>query len=362
LAPFKGNNKEVVMDNMSLEEQVSRLSPIYRADSFKRDDEGDDALFYGKDRFVSHLDSLALQTVEDVIGSLVTEENPLILDLMAGWDSHIPVSIKAAKVIGLGLNENELKENKALDEYIIQDINKDPILPFKDAYFDAVINTVSVDYMTRPLDVFREIGRILKPGGLLLVIFSNRMFPEKAVKMWKDATEDERVIIVEELFKESGFFGRTSLFVSRGKPRPADDKYASEGIPSDPVYAVYADRKGCDPLRKRPEIRLRFRGLPSDQEVEEAKKRVKDTLLCPYCGEKMNKWQVPDNPFCQTWDNDFMYICFNDKCPYYIRGWDVMYKDTFQGLSYRCMFNPVNGCCSPIPVPTPFALKEGIVA
>lgn len=350
------------MNSLELDEQVSALSPIYRPDSYKREDEGDDTIFYLRDRFVSHLDRLALQTVEDVVGSLVVEEHPIILDLMAGWDSHIPSSVKAAKVIGLGLNENELKSNKALDEYVLHDVNKDPVLPFADAFFDVVINTVSVDYMTRPLEVFREVGRILKPGGLFLVIFSNRMFPEKAVKMWRDASEDERVIIVDELFKEAGLFSKTAFFVSRGKPRPADDKYASEGIPSDPIYAVYADKKGGNPLKKRPDVRLRFSGLPSEKEVEEAKRKVKDTLMCPYCGEKMNKWQVPDNPFCQTWDNDHMYICFNDNCPYYVRGWDQMYRDTFQGMSYRCMFNPVNGCCSPIPVPTPYALREGIVS
>ncbi len=343
--------------------QVSELSPIYDPDSYQRMDDSDDGQFYQKDRFVSHLDSLALQTVEDVMESLIIEKSPIILDLMAGWDSHIPKGLKSGKVVGLGLNENELKSNKSLDEYVLQNINKDPRLPFPDASFDAVINTVSVDYMTKPVAVFKEAGRVLKPGGLFLVIFSNRMFPQKAVRLWHQSSEDERVITVDEFFKEAGFFEKTELFVSRGKPRPSDDKYASEGIPSDPIYAVYAERIGGSRSRqKRPPVKIRYRGLPSGEEIESRQKSVKDTLCCPYCGEKMKKWQVPDNPFCQTWDNDFMYICFNDDCPYYIRGWDVMYRDTNQGLSYRCMFNPVNGCCSPIPVPTPYALKEGIIS
>lgn len=350
------------MEHLSVN-QVSELSPIYNPDSFQRLDDTDDGQFYKKDRFVGHLDSLALQTVEDVIGSLIVEKSPVVLDLMAGWDSHIPEGLKPGKVVGLGLNENELKSNKGLDEYVLHDINNDPRLPFPDASFDAVINTVSVDYMTRPVEVFKEAGRILKPGGLMLVIFSTRMFPQKAVRLWRESSEDERVIVVDEFFKEAGVFESTTLFVSRGKPRPSDDKYASEGIPSDPVYALYAERIGGSPAReKRPDVRIRYSGLPSSEEVELREKSVKETLCCPYCGEKMSKWQVPDNPFCQTWDNDFMYICFNDGCPYYIRGWDVMYKDTSQGLSYRCMFNPVNGCCSPIPVPTPHALKDGIIS
>ncbi len=91
------------------------------------------------------------------------------------------------------------------------------------------------------------------------------------------------------------------------------------------------------------------------------KKAIKDTLACPHCGERLRKWAVPDNPFGQTWDNDFMYICFNDTCPYYVKGWDHMYKEGNRGVSYRLMYNPEKDCCMPIPVPSPKALRESIV-
>jgi len=123
---------------------------------------------------------------------------------MAGWDSHIPEDLRAREAVGLGLNENELRKNKVLSETVIHDLNKDPYLPFPDNRFDVVVNTVSVDYMTKPAEVFKEVGRVLKPGGLFLVIFSNRMFPEKAVKVWREAGEDERVLLVEDFFKEAG--------------------------------------------------------------------------------------------------------------------------------------------------------------
>jgi SAM-dependent methyltransferase len=142
--------------------------------------------------------------VEKLIGTLVVEESPAILDLMAGWDSHIPGDLRAQEAVGLGLNENELRNNKVLSEAEIHDLNKDPRHPFPDNRFDAVINTVSVDYMTKPAEVFKEVWRVLKPGGLFLVIFSNRMFPEKAVKVWREAGEDERVLLVEDFFKEAG--------------------------------------------------------------------------------------------------------------------------------------------------------------
>ena len=344
------------------EKDTLNTNSIWGVDAFARLDESDDAEFYSKARFVSHLDSLALATVEKLIETLIVEENPAILDLMAGWDSHIPDHLQASEIVGLGLNQNELSNNKTLSETVIHDLNKDARLPFPDNRFDVVINTVSVDYMTQPAHVFKEAGRVLKPGGLFLVIFSNRMFPEKAVKVWREAGEEERVLLVEDLFKEAGAFEKPTLFLSKGKPRPKDDKYAHLGIPSDPIYAVYADKKGGDPLRgARPELMVSYGELLDEETLAARKKTIKHTLRCPHCREKMLKWAVPDNPFEVTWDNEFMYICFNDACPYYVRGWDFMYREGNRGSSYRLMYNPEKDCCMPIPVPTPRALRESII-
>ena len=343
-------------------DRTTRTSPIFAEHAFSRLDESEDSAFYSRDRFVSHLDALALETIERLIGGLIVEKDPVILDLMAGWDSHIPKKILPKKVVGLGLNRNELAQNYALTEALIHDLNKEPSLPLKDRSFDAVINSVSVDYMTSPMEVFRDVGRILKPGGLFLVIFSNRMFPQKAVKVWRESSEDERVLLVEEFFKEAKVFETPTIFVSKGKPRPEGDKYAHLGIPSDPVYALYAERKGPGSSRKsRPHVTVPYGEELEKEELDERKRAVKETLCCPYCGEKMRKWAVPDNPFAQTWDNDFMYICFNDACSYFVNGWDFMYRDGNRGVSYRLMYNPEKDRCMPIPVPTRQALKEGIL-
>lgn len=342
-------------------DRISRLSPIFDEDAFSRIDASDDRDFYAHDRFVDHLDSLALSTVERIIGRLLVEKDPVILDLMAGWDSHLPASLGTEKVIGLGLNENELKANKMLSEYVLHDLNKDTHLPFPDRFFDAVINTVSVDYMIRPIQVFQEVGRILKPGGLFLVIFSNRMFPRKAVRIWRESSEEERVILVDEYFKATGLFEETSFFVSKGRPRPKDDKYAHMNLPSDPVYALYADRKGGESdRRKRPPVKIESVACVKAEELEKRKKTTGKSLCCPHCGERMRKWAVPENPFVCTWDNDFMYICFNDDCPYYIRGWEFMAGQGNTG-SYRLMYNPERDTCQPVPVPSPKALREGII-
>ena len=334
---------------------------LSRSDAFSRKDESDDSQFYALDRFVEHLDAVALDTVEKLIDTLVVEKRPAILDLMAGWDSHIPRTIEADEAVGLGLNENELSRNEALSEFVLHDLNKDPVLPFEADRFDVVLNTVSVDYMTRPFDVFREVARVLKPGGLFLVIFSNRMFPEKAVKIWREASEPERVMLVEDFFHASELFGKPTLFVSKGKPRPKDDRYADRGIPSDPVYAVYAEKKGADSKRiARPFMEEEAKRPLTAEEMKAQQEEVKRTLCCPHCGQRMKKWAIPDSPF-NIWQNEYMYICFNDECPYLVRGWDVMSRQGNAAVSYRQMFNPDNGCLSPMPVPNLKVLKDGII-
>jgi SAM-dependent methyltransferase len=341
---------------------VTRIGHGNGDKAFSRLDESDDRVFYAVDRFVSHLDDMALETARKIIDTLVVEDNPVILDLMASWDSHIPERLRSSRIVGLGLNENEMKRNRDLSGYVIHDLNRLPRLPFPDNTFDVVLNTVSVDYMTQPVQVFKDVGRILKPGGLFLVIFSNRMFPEKAVEVWRRSNEEERILLVEDFFREAGLFEKTALFVSKGKPRPRNDKYANRGIPSDPIYALYAEKQEGDPSRRaRPSISLAYGDRLDEKDLEERKKRIKATLQCPHCGDKMNKWAVPDNPFAVTWDNEFMYVCFNDHCPYYVRGWDHMSKEGNRGVSYRLMYNPEKDVCMPIPVPSPWALRESIV-
>jgi SAM-dependent methyltransferase len=342
-------------------QSASRFDGVRQDDAFSRLDESDDMLFYATDRFVQHLDAVALATVQKIIGELLNEESPIILDLMASWDSHLPAHLNATIVVGLGLNRKELDENKLLSEIVIHDLNANPLLPFPDAMFDAVINTVSVDYMTKPFEVFREVARVLKPGGLFLVIFSNRMFPEKVTKLWQISSEAERVAIVKELFASAKKFEEPKVFVSRGRPRPEDDRYAHLGIPSDPIYAVYADsvggQKGKQP---RPKLGVLDEDSITVQTVSEKSKAIKDTLQCPHCGQRMKKWAPPNSPF-STWDAEYMYICFNDQCPYVVRGWGVMDRQGNRGMSYRVMYDPQRDSCLTIPIISLHALKEGIV-
>jgi len=220
-----------------------KIEDILRPEHYIRDDDRPDSVFYGKARFVNHLDSLALSTVEELYARLITKCS-CILDLMASHDSHLRTKIEPSAVVGLGLNQEELDANPVLTQRVLHDLNAEPLLPFEEAEFDAVINTVSIDYMIHPVEVFREVSRILKPQGVFIVVFSNRMFPPKAVHIWKTANESERIDLVKAYFRLAGGISIEGSLESKGKPRPKDDKYYSYGIPSDPIYAIWAKKKG----------------------------------------------------------------------------------------------------------------------
>jgi len=101
------------------------------------------------------------------------------------------------------------------------------------------------------------------------------------------------------------------------------------------------------------------RALPSREEIDRRKKEVKDTHCCPYCGERLKKWMVPEsveNP----WPNEFMYVCLNDECPYFLRGWSVM-ESLGNRCSYRLMYDPLTDNCQPLPVPNSRVIKDCIV-
>ena len=135
-----------------------------RDDAFVREDEEPDSRFYARPRMVSHLDTTALDTVERLVAGLVPEEDPHILDLMAAVDSHLPSRRTFHQVTGLGMNEEELQANPALTRRVVHDLNADPSLPFSDDVFDVVLNVVSVEYLVRPVEVFREVARVLAHG------------------------------------------------------------------------------------------------------------------------------------------------------------------------------------------------------
>ena len=220
----------------------TQMTDYFSDDAFSRDDSKPDAEFYKTPRLVNHLDDTAREMVRNTYGRFLTD-GMQVLDLMSSWESHIPANVKPGRLVGLGLNEDELKRNPQLNDFLVHDLNAKPVLPFETDTFDAVINTVSVEYLTNPINLFNEVARILRPDGYFIVTFSNRWFPTKAVKIWSEIHEFERMGLVLEYFLRSGGFKDLQTYSMRGLPRPHDDKYYPEFLHSDPVYAVWGRKQ-----------------------------------------------------------------------------------------------------------------------
>ena len=214
---------------------------FFSANPFYRRDELADGRFYNKPRLVNHLDETAGDMVADLYKRFV-KDGMHVLDLMSSWVSHLPEEAKPGRLSGLGMNRTELEHNPRLTDNQVHDLNATPALPYENESFDVAICSVSVEYLTQPLEVFAEVGRVLKPGGTFVVTFSNRWFPPKVVRIWEHIHEFERVGLVMEYFLRSNCFNNLGTYSMRGLPRPRDDKYANDLALSDPVYAVWGTK------------------------------------------------------------------------------------------------------------------------
>ncbi|MBD2440711.1 class I SAM-dependent methyltransferase [Nostoc sp. FACHB-110] len=212
---------------------------MLRANQRQKLDETDDKLFYAYPRFVTHVDDGFIQQLTDLYRDRL-KPNTRILDMMSSWVSHLPDEIQFAHVEGHGLNAEELARNPRLNHYFVQDINANPQLPLLDQDFDAVVICVSVQYIQYPEAIFSEIHRILKPGGVAIISFSNRMFFQKAIQAWRDASEAARVELVKRYFNSVPGFTQPEV-ISRQSAVPDILKWM--GIAGgDPFYAVIASR------------------------------------------------------------------------------------------------------------------------
>ncbi|KAI8553549.1 hypothetical protein RHMOL_Rhmol05G0024900 [Rhododendron molle] len=218
---------EQVLKNVEWPEQFP-----FKEEDFQRFDESPDTLFYESPRFVTHIDDPAIAALTKYYSEVFPPSNTpgvAILDMCSSWVSHFPAGYKQDRIVGMGLNEEELKRNPVLTNYVVQDLNINPKLPFEDNSFDVITNVVSVDYLTKPLDVFKEMRRILKPGGLVIMSFSNRCFWTKAISVWTSTGDADHAMIVGSYFHYAGGF----------EPPQAVDISPNPGR-SDPMYIVHS--------------------------------------------------------------------------------------------------------------------------
>lgn len=201
-------------------------APAFSSDLFRRHDESSDARFYDFPRFVTHIDDAAIAFVTELYREFFPA-NGAILDLMSSWVSHLPEDVSFSRVAGLGMNRKELAANPRLTETVVQSLNADPTLPFGVPEFDAAAICVSVQYLTEPIKIFVEIARVLKENAPLVVTFSNRCFPTKAVDIWNRLDDEGHVQLVGEYFLRSEKFHE--IEVRRHLPSSGDPLFAVGG-------------------------------------------------------------------------------------------------------------------------------------
>ena len=195
------------------------------AGALAKQDGGNDLGFYAPPRLVTHIDAGAVAALGELYRVLLPPGGCL-LDLMSSWVSHLPEDV-AFDVVGHGMNADELAANPRLRRWFVQDLNENPDLPEPDATFDAVLNCVGIQYLQRPLAVLREVRRVLRPGGVTIVSFSNRCFPTKAVAIWRALDTAGHAALVRLYLEKAGF-------------RDVAARVLADGRAGDPLVAVTA--------------------------------------------------------------------------------------------------------------------------
>ena len=185
------------------DEELQAAAKALRAGPLRREDEGPDEAFYRAARLVTHIDAGAIAAVTQLYREFFPAGGA-VLDLMSSWISHLPAEMTFSRVAGLGMNAEELAANPRLTEWVVHNLNREPRLPYGDAEFDAAGLCVSVDYLTQPVAVLRDAGRVLRPGAPLVITFSNRCFPTKAVSIWHQLDDVGHVALVERMLLEAG--------------------------------------------------------------------------------------------------------------------------------------------------------------
>jgi hypothetical protein len=209
---------------------------------FERLDEGEDSDFFSSPSLTPFWDNTALGEVSKLYDELVPD-GAHVLDLMAGVHSPLQESnVSPVHITCAGLNPVELNHNPICDDRLELNVNTLESLPFDDESFNVVLIHAAIEYVTQPELLFSQISRVLKPGGRIIVSFSNRSVNEKAIRLWNDVHEFERPGIVLSYLRKSGAFRNLQEFSKRGLLRPEDDRLADRLLLSDPVYAVWGEK------------------------------------------------------------------------------------------------------------------------
>ncbi len=211
-------------------------------EGYRRQDETPDTTFYASPRMTAHVDAACQGRAEALYGEIVPRGGR-VLDLMAGRHSHLPAG-HAGSVTGVGLNPDEMRENPAIDDHAVHDLNADTRLPFDTGTFDTVLCSFSVEYLTAPATVLAEAVRVLGPGAPLVLTVSHRWFPPKVIRLWPELHPFERLGAMLHWLLEAGGLEGLETRTVHGLPRPEDDRYFPDVPEADPLFAAWGYKAG----------------------------------------------------------------------------------------------------------------------
>jgi hypothetical protein len=204
--PLHGRTRGAGLPRLRRRGLVGHMSdlPELPPHAFDKDDAADDAAFYAEARLTTHIDDAAIAALTELYRRRLPAGGA-VLDLMSSWVSHLPPEMAFAEVVGHGMNGEELAANPRLTRRFVQDLNRDPVLPLRTGSLDAAMICVGAQYLQAPVPVFRELARVLKPGGPVIVSFSNRCFPTKAVRVWLSLDGRGHARLVALYLERAGF-------------------------------------------------------------------------------------------------------------------------------------------------------------
>jgi SAM-dependent methyltransferase len=189
---------------------TSTFSP----EDFFRADQNDDGWFYTVPKLVYHIDEPAVASLTQYYRKTIPPKST-ILDICSSWVSHYPLEFPdtMSKICATGMNALELQYNDQLTGgYVARDLNVEPKLPYDDGTFDVVTCVVSIDYLIHPIEVLKEVNRVLKPGGKVIISQSNRCFQSKAIAMWLQMNDREHLELINGYFQYAGGFEPRTAF------------------------------------------------------------------------------------------------------------------------------------------------------
>ncbi len=283
---------------------------------------------------------------------LLPEGNGHVLELLPGPANLMPDGNGSRTVTGVGGRADELMQNDGLSHRVLADLNAEPALPFRSDFFDGAAIFFGVETLKAPDEVFEEVSRVLKPGAVFLVVYSPMTDDAHCPSRWSAMEDQERLSTVVSSFEKGKSFGPVTAYGTRKRYRSEASRKQRPVKDQAHVWIAHAKSRSS---MGRAELLSGRLGRPHEA--------PNDPFQCPYCGDRLKKYEVPHSVYeIDYWyEADYLYICFNDECPYFERGWEWMWSKMRRNVSYRHMYNPTTRKSGPIPVPTSYALRDGIV-